>query len=429
MNKNIIEMDAAHVWHPYSPLLNKRVVAEVISAKDMYLNLADGSRLLDAISSWWVNIHGHANEVLAAAVNKQILSLDHTLFAGFTHKPAVTFATRLLSLVKCDQQRVFYSENGSTAVEVALKLSIQYWKNKGKQKTSFVAMEGAFHGDTFGAMSVSARGLFTDAFESLLNPVVVIPFPDGSNDTAVLETLENHIKSGTVAAFIYEPLIQGTAGMRIYSPEILAKIIRLCKKYEVLCIADEVMTGFGRTGKHFASHYSEEHPDMMCFSKAITGGLLPLGVTTCTRAVEKPFLTDELQRAFFHGHSYTANATICSLALASLDLFESQTCQDNIARIESKHTAFAATIVDNAYVKRVQTLGTILAIEVQTENGATTYEHEIRHFLYDFFISRGILLRPLGNIIYILPPYIITNQQLEEIYSAVEEMLVHLKLK
>ncbi|HSY61217.1 MAG TPA: adenosylmethionine--8-amino-7-oxononanoate transaminase, partial [Cytophaga sp.] len=383
MNKNIIETDASHVWHPYSPLLNKRPVAEVVSAKGMYLHLADGTTLLDAISSWWVNIHGHANEALATAVKEQILSLDHTLFAGFTHKPAVEFATRFLNVVACKQQRVFYSENGSTAVEVALKLAVQYWKNKGEQKTTFIAIEGSFHGDTFGAMSVSARGLFTEAFESLLNPVVYIPFPDGSNDDLVLSKIESYIKAGNIAAFIYEPLIQGTAGMRIYGPEILDKMIRLCKQYSVLCIADEVMTGFGRTGKKFASHYCETHPDMMCFSKAITGGLLPLGVTTCTREVEAPFLSEAMNRAFFHGHSYTANATICKLALTSLNIFESDACQENIKRIETAHKNFLLTNVNHKNIKRIQALGTILAIEVQTSNSTTNYEHEIRHFLYD----------------------------------------------
>lgn len=429
MNKNIIETDAAHVWHPYSPLLNKRPVAEVVSAKGMYLHLADGTTLLDAISSWWVNIHGHANDVLATAVKDQILTLDHTLFAGFTHRPAVDFATRFLEVVACNQQRVFYSENGSTAVEVALKMSVQYWKNKGKHKTVFVAIEGAFHGDTFGAMSVSARGLFTEAYESLLNPVMFIPFPDGSNDEAVLSKLEAYIKGGDVAAFIYEPLIQGTAGMRVYSPEMLDKMIRLCKKYDVLCIADEVMTGFGRTGKKFASHYCETYPDMMCFSKAITGGLLPLGVTTCTREVEAPFLSEEMNSAFFHGHSYTANATICKLALTSLDLFEADVCQENIRRIETAHKKFLLTYVNHKNIKRIQTLGTILAIEVETSNGKTDYQHEIRHFLYDFFISKGILLRPLGNIIYILPPYIITNDELNVIYQTVEQMLIVLDKK
>lgn len=426
MNKSLLELDAEHVWHPYTPLLNKRPYAEVVSAKDMYLNLADGTRLLDAISSWWVNIHGHGNTQLAEAVQKQILELDHTLFAGFTHKPAVDFASTFLRILACDQQRLFYSENGSTAVEVALKIAIQYWRNKGEQRTTVLALEGAFHGDTFGAMSVSARGLFTEAFESLLNPVVFIPFPDGTNDDFVLETLESYLQDSSTAAFIYEPLIQGTAGMRIYTPIMLARMLELCKKYGVLCIADEVMTGFGRTGKKFASHYSRVQPDIMCFSKAITGGLLPLGVTTCTREVEAPFLSADMQKAFFHGHSYTANATICQLALTSLTLFESSVCQANIERISEAHLAFVESHKQHPKIKRIQSIGTILAIEVQTADGQTEYTHEIRHFLYDFFIKKGILLRPLGNIIYVLPPYIITNQQLEEIYIAVDEMLIAL---
>ena len=423
MNNSLLENDAEHLWHPYTPLLNKRPYAEVVSAKGMYLNLADGTRLLDAISSWWVNIHGHGNEYLAQAVQKQILELDHTLFAGFTHKPAVDFALNFLRVIECGQHRVFYSENGSTAVEVALKISIQYWKNKGEQRTTILALDGAFHGDTFGAMSVSARGLFTEAFESLLNPVLFIPFPDGTNDDLVMNTLETHLKNTSVAAFIYEPLIQGTAGMRMYSPEMLTRMIDLCKKYGVLCIADEVMTGFGRTGKKFASHYCTSVPDIMCFSKAITGGLLPLGVTTCTKAVQEPFLSADMNKAFFHGHSYTANATICQLALASLTLFESNECQENIERISLAHQAFVQSHKKHEKIKRIESIGTILAIEIQTLNGQTEYTHEIRHFLYDFFIKKGILLRPLGNIIYVLPPYIIANQQLEEVYTAIDEML------
>ncbi len=426
MNKHILDSDAAHIWHPYAPLVHKRPIAEVVFAKGMYLHLADGSTLLDAISSWWVNIHGHGNEQLANAVRDQILHLDHTLFAGFTHKPAVDFATRFLDVVACMQQRIFYSENGSTAVEVALKLAVQFWKNKGLVKTRFVAIEGSFHGDTFGAMSVSARGLFTEVFESLLNPVLFIPYPDGTNDAQVLTVLEDYIKDKTVAAFIYEPLIQGAGGMRIYSPEILDKMMALCKKYDVLCIADEVMTGFGRTGKKFASHYGKTNPDIMCFSKAITGGLLPLGATTCTREIEAPFLTNERYQTFFHGHSYTANATICALALASLDLFEAQACQQNIKRIELAHQGFVLSHINHPLIKRIQSLGTILAIEIETGNGETTYEHEMRHFLYDFFLNKGILLRPLGNIIYVLPPYVVTNEELEMVYKAVDEMLIAL---
>jgi adenosylmethionine-8-amino-7-oxononanoate aminotransferase len=423
MNNDLLADDAAYVWHPYTPLLIKRAYQEVVAAKGMYLHLADGTTLLDGISSWWVNIHGHGNEYLANVVRDQILLLDHTLFAGFTHKPAVTFAKKLLDIIQCDQQRVFYSENGSTAVEVALKLAVQYWKNKGEDRSVFLALEGAFHGDTFGAMSVSARSLFTASFDKLLNEVLYIPFPDGTNDAEVLEHLEAYLKNKSVAAFIYEPLIQGTAGMKIYSPAILNKMILLCRKYDILCIADEVMTGFGRTGKDFASHYCDSSPDMMCFSKAITGGLLPLGVTTCNALVEEPFATEDFNKAFFHGHSYMANATICQLALASLSLFDSQECRDNIQRISKSHEIFLTKIQSRVAIKRIQSIGTILAIEVQTKNGLSTYDHSIRHYLYDYFIERGILLRPLGNIIYVIPPYVIDNQQLMFIYETIETML------
>jgi adenosylmethionine-8-amino-7-oxononanoate aminotransferase len=423
MNSELLADDAAYVWHPYSPLLVNRAYQEVVSAKGMYLTLSDGSTLLDAVSSWWVNIHGHGNEYLANAVRDQILKLDHTLFAGFTHKPAVHFAKKLLDTVQCDQQRVFYSENGSTAVEVALKLAVQYWKNKGEEKTVFIALEGAFHGDTFGAMSVSARSLFTASFDKLLHEVLYIPFPDGTNDQEVLDCLERCLKNKSVAAFIYEPLVQGTAGMKIYESAMLDKMIQLCRKYDVICIADEVMTGFGRTGKDFASHYCSSFPDMMCFSKAITGGLLPLGVTTCNAMVEKPFKTEDLNKAFFHGHSYTANATICQLALASLSLFDSEECRNNIQRITSSHILFVEKVRNHKSIKRIQSLGTILAVEVQTDNGISSYDHTIRHYLYDYFISRGILLRPLGNCIYVIPPYIIDNQQLEFVCETIESML------
>ncbi|MBC7451849.1 MAG: adenosylmethionine--8-amino-7-oxononanoate transaminase, partial [Cytophagales bacterium] len=370
-----------------------------------------------------VNIHGHGNEYLANVVKEQILRLDHTLFAGFTHKPAVHFATKFLDLLQCNQQRVFYSENGSTAVEVALKLSVQYWKNKGQHKTVFIALDGSFHGDTFGAMSVSARGLFTKSFEPLLTEVLYLPYPDGTNDTAVLEQLETYLQNPNVAAFIYEPLIQGSGGMRIYAPELLEQLMLLCKRYNVLCIADEVMTGFGRTGRAFASHYCTTTPDIMCFSKAITGGLLPLGVTTCTSMVEEPFKTADIHQAFYHGHSYMANPTICQLALASLSLFDSAECSANIQRITIAHKNIAQKMSSHTQIKRIQTLGTILVIELHTKNGISNYEHELRHYLYDYFINHGILLRPLGNIIYVMPPYIIDDQELEVIYATIEKML------
>jgi adenosylmethionine-8-amino-7-oxononanoate aminotransferase len=419
---SLFARDLQSVWHPFTPLPDNTKVLPLSGAKGVYLHTTDGRRILDAISSWWVNLHGHSHEYIAKAIYEQASTLEHVIFAGFTHEPAVRLAERLLEILPANQNKVFYSDNGSTAVEVALKMAFQYWHNQGISKKKVIAMDGSYHGDTFGAMSVGDRNVFITPFVPYLFDVEFIPFPAKETSHSIVHTFTQLAKSGEVAAFIYEPLIQGAAGMRMYAPEVLDQLVGIAKEHQILCIADEVMTGFGRTGKLFASQYCSIQPDIMCLSKGLTGGTMALGVTTCTEEVMRPYRSDNLMKTFFHGHSFTANPIACAAANASLDLLLSEECQENIKRITKKHLSFLNEITHHPRVLDVRTMGTILAIEVKT-SADTSYFNEVRNSLYDFFIARNILLRPLGNIVYVLPPYVITNDELDIIYRAILELL------
>jgi adenosylmethionine---8-amino-7-oxononanoate aminotransferase len=414
--------DDNFIWHPYTSLNDQRENIFIESAKGVYLNAAGGRKILDAVSSWWVNIHGHSNEYIAEAIARQAKKLEHVIFAGFTHEPAINLAERLLSILPGRPEKIFYSDNGSTAVEVAIKMSLQYWYNQNISKKRIVAMKGAYHGDTFGAMSAGERSEFTRPFESYLFDVSFIDFPDGANDSLVLEQFAAIANKGDVAAFIYEPLVQGTAGMRIYSSIILDKILAIAAKADILCIADEVMTGFGRTGKNFASEYLSNKPDLICLSKGLTGGFLPLGVTACNAKVVAAFRANDRLKTFFHGHSFTANPVSCASALASLDLLLKDECRQAIADIEEDHRHFCEMIRDHKKLKNISFLGTILSIELKAPE-KTGYFNNLRDYCYDFFITRDILLRPLGNVIYFLPPYTIQKGERKKVYQAIEELL------
>ena len=413
--------DRQFIWHPYTSLAEPRENIVIESARGMYLKTEGGKELLDAVSSWWVNIHGHSNKKIAKALAKQAKTMEHVIFAGFTHKPAIELAERLLEILPNNQDKLFYSDNGSTAVEVALKMCLQYWYNQKIGKKKIIALEGAFHGDTFGAMAVGERGLFTKPFQSYLFEVEFIPFPADNEETITLEKFNLLVTKGDVAGFIYEPLVQGAAGMRIYSKEVLEQLIKIAKEHKALCIADEVMTGFGRTGKLFASDYMTLQPDIICLSKAITGGFMPFAATSCSTEVARAFQSTEVDKTLFHGHSYTANPLACAAALASLSLLKSDECQKNIQKIESMHNLFREQISSHKKVKSVKSVGTIISIEI--ENGETSYLNSLRNKAYDFFLGKGILLRPLGNVIYILPPYIIKRSELKKIYKAIEAFL------
>ncbi|QSE97275.1 adenosylmethionine--8-amino-7-oxononanoate transaminase [Fulvivirga lutea] len=419
---NWVGRDKVSVWHPFTPLKGVDDPLMIKRAEGVYLITEDDRKIIDAISSWWVNIHGHAHPEITKAIAEQAASLEHVIFAGFTHQPAIELAENLLSILPSNQHKIFYSDNGSTAVEVALKMVIQYWYNKGTQKNKFIAIDGAYHGDTFGSMSVGERGDFTRPFFNHLFEVEFIDFPTPSNLNEVKKQFVEYLNTGEIAAFIFEPLVQGAAGMRMYDASFLDELITVAREHNVLCIADEVMTGFGRTGKLFASDYLVNKPDIFCLSKGLTGGALAMGVTSCTKEIEDAFQTPELKKAFLHGHSYTANPMACAAANASFKLLQKPKCAKGIELIHQCHLNFADSIKNKNIVKEVRVLGTILALEFKSDDD-TSYFSEMRNQLYPFFISRNVLLRPLGNLIYILPPYIITEQQLNQVYSAITEFL------
>lgn len=418
--KSLVERDQAIIWHPYTQMQNAAAPIPIVRGEGVYLYAEDGKRYIDAISSWWVNIHGHSHPHIAKKVSEQLSRLEHVIFAGFTHPGAIELAERLLNILPNNQSKLFYSDNGSTAVEVALKMCFQFWTNQGIEKPKVLAFHNSYHGDTFGAMAVSARSAFTKPFDQFLFEVEFIDLPNQENIKQI-KTRISALKSD-LSAFIFEPLVQGAGGMQMYDAQYLDQLINHCRKENILTIADEVMTGFGRTGKLFASDHLTEKADLMCFSKGITGGTMALGVTTCTQAIYDAFLSDDKLKTLFHGHSFTANPIACASALASMDLLLEPQTKENLHRIESKHKVFSEKIASHKKVKCIRQTGTILAIEWDT-SGETSYFNGLRDTLYNYFLAEGILLRPLGNIIYIMPPYCIKNEDLDYIYAKIEEAL------
>jgi len=420
----LLERDQRYIWHPYTQSRTAPSPLPVVRGEGAWLITETGDRYIDAVSSWWVNLHGHAHPYIAERVAEQLRTLEHVIFAGFTHPPAVELAERLLEVLPSRQERVFFSDNGSTAVEIAVKMAIQFFHNQGIQRRKLVAFDRAFHGETFGAMSASGDLSFNNPFYDHLFEVLRVPAPVPGHEEAALKALDHLLANESVYAFIFEPLVMGAGGMLMYRPEVLDRLIARCRAKDVLCIADEVMTGFGRTGRLFACDHLEEQPDLMCLSKGLTGGTLPLAITTCTERVYEAFLSDDKMKTFFHGHSFTANPVGCAAALASLDLLLSPACRRAIERIDRRHAAFRARIAGHPSVADVRQRGTILAIEFNSGDN-TSYFNAIRDQLYAFFLERGVLLRPLGNLIYLLPPYCITDEQLETAYGAIEEALAY----
>jgi adenosylmethionine---8-amino-7-oxononanoate aminotransferase len=418
--QSLTARDQACIWHPYTSLRPSAPVIPIVSGEGVYLIDEHQNRYIDAISSWWVNLHGHAHPYIASCIYKQALQLEQVIFAGFTHEPAVRLAENLLVFLNGGFSKIFYSDNGSTAVEVAVKMALQYWWNEKKEKKrKLLAFRNAYHGDTFGAMSVSGRSIFTQAFDDKLFEVIFIDTPTEEN----LPSLQSIVtkEKDQLAAFIYEPLVQGAGGMLMYEPELLNEMLITCGDNDVLCIADEVMTGFGRTGKRFASHYLDKQPDIVCLSKGLTGGTMALGVTAASEKVASAFDSADKLKTFFHGHSFTANPIACSAALASLELLQKESCLVNIETIAAAHRNFIETLSGHEKVENARATGTILAFEVKS--GRKEYLNEVSAKITSFMLTRDVYLRPLGNTVYLMPPYCITLEEMETVYSAIIECL------
>jgi adenosylmethionine-8-amino-7-oxononanoate aminotransferase len=403
------------IWHPYTQEVAEPAPIPIERGEGAYLYTRDGRRLIDGISSWWVNIHGHAHPRIAEAIAAQARKMEQVIFAGFTHEPAEELAERLARIVPAGMDRVFYSDNGSTAVEVALKIAIQYWYNLGRPaKNRIVALANAYHGDTIGAMSVSADSPFTAAFESLRLPVLRVRHSDE------LEGLLND-RENDIAAMIVEPLVQGAGGMLVYPPSELQRFSALCREHEVLLIADEVFTGTGRTGRMFACEHADVIPDLMCISKGLTGGFLPFAATLTRKGIYDAFDSKDRSRTLFHGHSYAGNPLGCAAAIASLKIFDEEPVFERIGAIESIHRERLGDFRKNPKVAEVRMLGTIAAIELRSDDAG--YLSSMRSRLYEKFIEAGVLLRPLGNIVYTVPPYVIRPEDLHYIYDVIVQTL------
>jgi len=418
----LIKRDSQHLWHPYTQHKTAALPIAITKGEGALLWDEINTQYIDAIASWWVNPYGHSNKFIADAIYKQLTTLEHVLFGGFTHEPAIILAEKILAILPDNQKKVFFSDNGSTSVEVAIKVALQYFYNKGEKRTTIIAFENAFHGDTFAAMAASGISFYTQAFQGMFIDVVRIPVPVKGQEQASFDTLKEVVQKYNCAGFIFEPLVQGAAGMVMYEPEALDRLIKICQKNNVLTIADEVMTGFGKTGKTFACDYLEQKPDMMCLSKALTGGTIPMAITTFTQDLFDAFYDEDINKALFHGHTFTANPTGCAAALASLTLLETDEMQQNLIRINASHLEFKKRIENHPMVTASRVLGVIFALEIKTETSASYYG-TLRNRLYDFFIENGVILRPVGNIVYVLPPYVITDEQLQKVYEVVEKAL------
>lgn len=421
MNSEWIENDLRHVWHPFTQHYTASTPLAIVKAKGSILTTDKGKEYIDANSSWWVNTHGHGHPAIGSAIKEQFDKIDHIIFAGCSHPKASELAVRLCNKLGNGFERVFFSDNGSTAVEVAIKMAIQFWFNKGEDRPNFIALQGAYHGDTFGAMSLGERDLFNRPFEPYFFDVHYLGFPHKNEEDRILERAKRILASRKVAGLILEPLVQGASGMRMYSVEFLDRLTALAKKYGTLVIFDEVMTGFGRTGKLFAMDHCEIKPDIITLSKGLTAGVLPMGLTITSDKIYETFLSEETARGFLHGHSFTGNPLACAAACANLDLFEDQSTWMNIERITEWNRSFLQQFSSSKWIAETRQSGTILAIELRDEvNG---YYSKLRDKAYSFFLEKGVLLRPLGNVIFVNAPYCITNKELEKIGQAITDFI------
>jgi adenosylmethionine-8-amino-7-oxononanoate aminotransferase len=418
----ILEKDSKHLWHPLTQHQTARNPIVITRAKGAVMYDDAGNEYIDGIASWYTAMYGHGNEYITSAMHKQMQQLDFVMFSGFTHPPAVTLAEKLVEILPGNQEKVFFNDNGSTAVEAAIKMSLQYYHNKGDKRDTLIAFEDGFHGDTFGAMSASGLSSYNGPFEDFLLKVERIPTPQEDNLDEVMAMLEGILVSNKCAAFIFEPLVQGAAGMKFHSVAGLDALVKKCREANVLTIADEIMTGFGKTGTVFACDQLDNKPDIMCLSKALTAGMFPLSITSCTQEIFEGFLSEEVHKGFFHAHTFSAHPVGCAAAIAGIEVLQTEEITQSRERINAAHMAFAETVKAHHKVNNVRVKGVVIAIDLTIE--MARYGN-LRDELYQFFMLRGVALRPLGNTIYVLPPYVITDKELAKVYSAIQEALDH----
>ena len=412
-------MRESPIWHPFTQHGLGEPIPTVARAEGAVLHTSDGQQIIDAISSWWVTTHGHAHPRIAAAIAEQAAVLDQIIFAGWTHGPAEELAKGLRALMPESLTRVFFSDSGSTSVEVALKMALGYWLHRGEARHSVVVMDNGYHGDTIGAMSVGARGAFNRAYEPLLFDVTSIPFPSQGAEQRALDALEVACRKGA-AAFIVEPLILGAGGMLMYSSQTLADMRRICARYGTLFMADEVMTGWGRTGTLLACEQAKIEPDILCLSKGLTGGAIPLAVTMASEPVFDAHRSEDRARMFFHSSSYTANPIACAAANANLAIWRNEPVMQRIANLGEGQAAQLNALATHPAVQNPRRTGTITAFEVGEGSG---YLSDLAPRMLALFRERNVLLRPLGNTIYVMPPYCISSEQLDCIYDTIREVL------
>ncbi len=411
------------IWHPFTQHALSGPAIPIDRAEGASLYTGDGRRIIDAISSWWVNPHGHGHPRIAAAIAAQAARLDQIIFAGFTHEPAERLARELIDITPDTLEFVFFSDSGSTAVEVAVKMAVGYWHNRGTVRSRIVALEDAYHGDTFGAMSVGHRSVFSAAYGPMLFGVDHLPFPSPGVEQRTIDALDALLRNHgqEIAAFIFEPLVLGAGGMRMHPPWVLTAMADLCRRHGVLLIADEVMTGFGRTGTLFACAQARVVPDLLCLSKGLTGGVLPMGATLASREIYRGFYAADRAKMFFHSSSFTGNPIACAAALASLEIWRTEPVMERIAAIAAFHERRLSTLRAHPALADVRQTGTIAAMEIRVPGGG--YLSSLAPRLYDYYLENGVLLRPLGNVVYVLPPYCITATDLERIYDVIERSL------
>lgn len=408
---------ASPVWHPFTQHALQPDATLIDRGEGAWLTTPDGRRILDGISSWWVVTHGHRHPAIVAAIKAQADTLDQVIFAGFTHEPAEQLAAKLIEIVPAGLSHVFFSDSGSTSVEVALKMALGYWRNVGQPRSRIVALEHGYHGDTIGTMSAGARGVFNAAYDPLLFDVTRLPFPQAGQEQRTLDALEAACRQETPAALIVEPMVLGAGGMLMYSAETLAEMHRICGRYDVLFIADEVMTGWGRTGRMFACEHAGITPDILCLAKGLTGGSLPLAVTLCRRAIFEAHRSTDRSKTFFHSSSFTANPIACAAAVANLTIWESEPVQDRIANVCKLQADALSCIASEPRVLALRQIGTIAAIDLKVNDAG--YLAEAGPKLYSSLLERNVLLRPLGNTLYVMPPYCVTEPEINAIYNAI----------